>query len=653
MPDWQVPGYTGLKRIGSGGFGEVQLARHDASGALVAIKYLRQDLLADADAAEMFRSEGTVLASLDDPNIVRLYEYVESPSGAAIVMELIGGVSLREILTYQGKTTPEAALVVLRGSLLGLATAHRRGIVHRDYKPENVLVSGDGVSKLTDFGIAARSGGLAIPAGTLRYAAPEQMAGAVSTPASDIYAATATFYECLTGRPPFRGEADELLEKHRTEPVSLDQVPEPLRPLVAAGMAKDPEGRPTDATAFVNDLNTVAAAAYGRAWPEHGRSHLGEAALLLAALWPSGAPPTVQGTSVYRVPLRRRPRLWHAAPAKGVIAAGVVVAAAAAAGTALTLSGAFRTSASEHPLASVQSVSLQPSPGPTPSTETLPSPTQTASSGDTTSGAGTGSTELVGPPTTHSVAPPPTTHSVAPPPTTHSVAPPPTTTSPPPVPPTVPAVPSVTATANGSYQITVQWTDTSSGITGFYIDNGCPAGACGQADVEEYKTLGVVYSTTFAATPGDYECYHVAAISSAGESALSSWACLTTPGLTLAGSTQWLDTGVSLNAGDGVGIRASGTIYVNGAAGPESPAGDPNCTQAGGPSFASQFPDPEATCYSLIGRIGSGDPFEIGSAAQLAGVSGGELYIEINDNYYPDNSGSWSVRIKKGGSLPP
>ena len=654
MPDWQVPGYTGLKRIGSGGFGEVLLARDDASGTLVAIKYLHHDLLADADSAEMFRSEATVLAELDDPNIVRLYEYIESPSGAAIVMELIGGVSLREILTYQGKTTPEAALVVLQGSLLGLATAHRRGVVHRDYKPENVLVNGDGVSKLTDFGIAARSGGFAVPAGTLRYAAPEQMAGAVSTPASDIYAATATFYECLTGRPPFRGEADDLLRKHRTEPVSLDQVPEPLRPLVAAGMAKDPGDRPTDATAFVNDLKAVASASYGRAWQEHGRSHLGEAALLLAALWPSGAPPTVQGSSMYRVPLRRRPRLWHAVPAKAGIAVGIAVAAAAA-GTALAVSGGLRTTASEHPVAAVQSVSLQPSPGPTPSTETLPSPTQTVSSGETTSRAGTGSTEPVGPPTTNSVAPPPTTRSVAPPPTTQtttlSVPPPPTTntvTSPPPVEFPVPAAPSVTATADSGYLVTVQWSDSSPGITGFYVDNGCPAGACSEADVEEYKTLGVVYSTTFAQTPGAYTCFHAYAISGAGNSPYSGWACLTLPSLTLPGATQWLDTGVYLNAGDGVSIKASGTIYVNGAEGPESPVGDPNCTQAGGPSFASQFADPDATCYSLIGRIGNGAPFEAGSSVHLAGVSAGELYIEINDNYYPDNSGSWSVQIARG-----
>src|SRR6266568_15471 len=116
------------------------------------------------------RAEAAVLASLEDPNVVRLYQYVESPGGAAIVMELVEGVSLREILARQGKTTAEAALVVLQGSLLGLAAAHRRGVVHRDYKPENVLVDGAGASKLTDFGIAARAGDSPVAAGTLAYA---------------------------------------------------------------------------------------------------------------------------------------------------------------------------------------------------------------------------------------------------------------------------------------------------------------------------------------------------------------------------------------------------------------------------------------------------------------------------------------------------
>jgi serine/threonine protein kinase len=304
MAEWKVPGYTELRALGSGGFGEVMLARHHATGVLVAIKYLRPEFLADQEFARMFRSEAEVLASLDDPFIVRLYEYVESPAGAAIVMELVDGVSLREILARQGRTSAEAALVVLRGSLLGLAAAHRRGVVHRDYKPENVLIDGAGVSKLTDFGLAARTGELPIPAGTLRYVAPEQIAGAPASPASDVYSATATFYECLTGVPPFRGESEEeLLRQLTSEPVPLDPLPERLRPLVAAGMAKEPWLRPADAMAFVARLQTVAAGAYGQDWADRGRSHLGEAALLLAALWPAGGAPAVQGNAVQQIRL--------------------------------------------------------------------------------------------------------------------------------------------------------------------------------------------------------------------------------------------------------------------------------------------------------------------------------------------------------------
>src|SRR5579862_7749884 len=215
---WRVPGYTELRPLGRGGFGDVVLARHDASGILVAIKYLRGDLLTDPGFTESFRREAAVLSSLDDPNVVRLYEYVESDAGAAIVMELVDGVSLREILSHQGQTTAEAALVVLQGSLLGLAAAHRRGVVHRDYKPENVLVNGEGASKLTDFGIAARAGDRAMAAGTLSYAPPEQFGGGPASPSGDVYAATATFYECLTGRPPFTGESMErMLYQHLAE----------------------------------------------------------------------------------------------------------------------------------------------------------------------------------------------------------------------------------------------------------------------------------------------------------------------------------------------------------------------------------------------------------------------------------------------------
>ena len=360
MAEWKVPGYAELRALGSGGFGDVVLARHDESGTLVAVKYLRRDLLADPGFVAMFRDEAAVLASLDDPNVVRLYEYVESKSGAAIVMELVDGVSVREILSRQGATTAEAALVVLLGSLLGLAAAHRRGVVHRDYKPENVLVNGEGVSKLTDFGIAGRTGDRPIPAGTLAYAPPEQLGGAPASPAGDVYAATATFYECLTGQPPFTGQtAEELRYRHASEPVPLDRVPVPLQPLVTAGLAKDPGDRLADAAVFVRELRRVAADACGPDWEERGRSHLADAAPLLAVLWPSAAPPALQSTAVDRVNLprssqgiresRHRGHLWrirhqaHPKRMRVLMAVAAAAAVGAAAAIVIVTTGSFHS----------------------------------------------------------------------------------------------------------------------------------------------------------------------------------------------------------------------------------------------------------------------------------------------------------------------
>ena len=420
MPEWNVPGYIELRTLGSGGFGEVVLARHGPSGILVAIKYLRRGLSADQQFAEMFREEASALASVDDPNVVRLYEYVESPSGAAIVMELIEGVSLREILKSQGGTTPEAALLVLQGSLLGLAAAHRRGVVHRDYKPENVLVNGDGVSKLTDFGIAARAVDRPVPAGTLLYVAPEQLAGAPASPAADVYAATATFYECLTGLPPFTGESGELVLKHRLDPVPLDPVPEPLRPLVTAGLAKDPAHRPADAITFVTELGTVAAGAYGPGWADRGRSHLGEAALLLAALWPSGPPPAVQGAEVRQIRLFRRRGAVRVA-----IVSGVVIGLGA--GVALAATVGHGPGVRNRPLMTVHPVTLSP----TPSTSSAP-----ASSSPSSSGPGSGASPPPILPSTPPTSPstPPTSPST--PPTSPST--PPTSPSTPPTSPSTP-----------------------------------------------------------------------------------------------------------------------------------------------------------------------------------------------------------------------
>ncbi|WP_169947864.1 serine/threonine-protein kinase [Microbispora sp. H11081] len=325
---WNVPGYRVTRELGAGGGGRVVLAVHEQSGATVAIKYLSEDLRRDGGFVARFRQEARLLVELDDPHVVRLYEYLETGRGAAIVMELVEGPTLRALLREQGPTGPEAALAVLKGSLLGLAAAHATGVVHRDYKPENVLVAADGTSKLADFGIAVRAGGSPAPAGTPPYMAPEQWAGATASPASDVYAATAVFFECLTGHRPYRATEHVVLRHmHMTAPVPLDEIPGPLRRLVARGMAKDPALRPSGAAAFVAELEEAAAAAYGPAWEERGRRRLAALAAALAAAFPlDRVRPAETGSSLFTTVLR-------SVRSKGVLlTAGAVLLVVAAGG---------------------------------------------------------------------------------------------------------------------------------------------------------------------------------------------------------------------------------------------------------------------------------------------------------------------------------
>ncbi|MFD0329307.1 serine/threonine-protein kinase [Streptacidiphilus monticola] len=228
---WTVPGYTETRELGSGASGRVVLALHQATGTPVAIKYLSDELRSDPDFLQEFRAEARLLGDLESPYVVRMFEYVEGPAGAAIVMELVDGIALRALLRQAGATGPEAALVVLKGSLLGLAAAHELGVVHRDYKPENVLVAADGSSKLVDFGIAVKAGEDGGIAGTPPYMAPEQWTGGAASPAADVYAATATFFECLTGSRPFPGVTfAELVVQHTEAPIPDEQAPEAVRP---------------------------------------------------------------------------------------------------------------------------------------------------------------------------------------------------------------------------------------------------------------------------------------------------------------------------------------------------------------------------------------------------------------------------------------
>ncbi|WP_230984033.1 serine/threonine-protein kinase [Microbispora oryzae] len=315
MGAWSVPGYREVRELGSGGAGRVVLATYATTGAYVAIKYLRDDLREDTRFLAGFRQEARVMVELNDPNVVRLYEYVETRDGAAIVMELVDGVPLRRILAEHGTTSPEAALVVLKGSLVGLSAAHAAGIVHRDYKPENVLIQADGASKLSDFGIATPSGGLGTPAGTPPYMAPEQWDGSPASPATDVYAATCVFFECLTGHRPYRADHVVGLRRlHQSAPIPALDVPASVRTLVLRGLAKNPADRPSTARAFVADLESAATAAYGTDWEQRGRRHLAELATLLALTFPLAKPaePVEVSTSLARTVLTGR--LAHAAP---------------------------------------------------------------------------------------------------------------------------------------------------------------------------------------------------------------------------------------------------------------------------------------------------------------------------------------------------
>ncbi|MFG2793828.1 serine/threonine-protein kinase [Streptomyces sp. NPDC048419] len=390
MSTWVVPGYTESLELGSGASGRVVLAVHGESGVPVAVKYLSESLRMRPGFVHDFRAEARLLGGLQSTYVADLYEYVESPLGAAIVMELVDGVSLRALLTRQGPLEPEAALVVLKGSLLGLADAHGIGVVHRDYKPENVLVGTDGTSKLVDFGIAVDAGTSAGVAGTPSYMAPEQWTGAPASSAADVYAATATFFECLTGHKPYSGDnIAELALQHVDAPVPVDEVPAAVRELVRRGLAKEPGERPAQAEDFVRELEAVAGAAYGPEWEVRGRARLAALVALLALLLPSARAPRTT-TDTARTILSPQPRNGWARswlpgrPGMLVSAAAVLLGilltygihhasgaaaeqAAQALATTSAQSGAQSASSTARPTAPTTAGGLSPSPASSPS----------------------------------------------------------------------------------------------------------------------------------------------------------------------------------------------------------------------------------------------------------------------------------------------
>lgn len=312
---WTVTGFSEVRELGEGPSGRVVAAVDDVTGTPAVIKHLSADLLGDPDFGRRFAAEIRLLAQIEDPNLVQVIADVETQRGHAIVMEQVNGVSLREMLRGLGPLGPLAALVVLSHSLAGLAAAHKSRVLHRDYRPENVLVDSTGLCKLVDLGLAVPAGGAYGIVGHPSYAAPELWSGAAPSASSDVYAATAVFFECLTGRRPYRSHRSSesramaaLAKAHREEPIPIEAVPGPMHNLLRLGMAKDPADRPSaaDLLAYLDD---TAVSAYGPSWESQGRSRLVEIGDLIAG----SPPPPARKPSPRRSP-RSTASFQHAAP---------------------------------------------------------------------------------------------------------------------------------------------------------------------------------------------------------------------------------------------------------------------------------------------------------------------------------------------------
>jgi Protein kinase domain len=242
-------------RIAAGGMGEVWRATDLVLGRLVAVKLLRAEYVQHPEILARFRAEARHAGSLSNPHIARVFDYGEA--GAThppfLVMELVDGPPVTRLLA-RGPMEPARVMDLVAQAADGLAAAHAAGLVHRDIKPGNLLLAPPGQVKITDFGIAYAAGSAPITrtgmlVGTPAYVAPERVAGAGATPASDLYSLGIVAYECLAGALPFSGTAMEVALSHqmRSLPPLPATVPAEAAALVAELTAKDPAARPASA----------------------------------------------------------------------------------------------------------------------------------------------------------------------------------------------------------------------------------------------------------------------------------------------------------------------------------------------------------------------------------------------------------------------
>ena len=260
--------YRLTARIAGGGMGEVWRADDEVLGREVAVKILRREYADDSTFLERFRAEARHTAGLAHSGIAAVYDFGEGDTGAGdtgsgdtaqaspyLVMEHVPGEPLSALIARDGALSPQRTMDVVGQAALALQAAHDAGVVHRDVKPGNILITPAGQVKITDFGIARATNSVPLTQtgaimGTAHYISPEQASGSSVTPASDLYSLGIVAYECLTGKRPFAGNTpvSVALAQVRDQPPELPEtVPAPVRALVMRLLAKDPANRPPDA----------------------------------------------------------------------------------------------------------------------------------------------------------------------------------------------------------------------------------------------------------------------------------------------------------------------------------------------------------------------------------------------------------------------
>ena len=327
--------YELISRIAIGGMGEVWKATDTVIGRTVAIKILKEEYFGDPGFRERFRAEARHAALVNHEGIANVFDYGEEEGNAYLVMEMVPGEALSTILEREKVLAPERVLSIVQQTALALYQAHQAGLVHRDVKPGNLLITPEGTVKITDFGIARVTDQVPLTAtgqvmGTVQYLAPEQASGKPASPSTDIYSLGIVAYEALSGRRPFRGESQvSIAMAHIKEapPELPGTIPEPVRKLVMSCIAKKPEGRPASADALAK-----AAKALSLGHVDEGLAYLPQPGAASAAGASGGSRSSQTGTGTQPIPVVDEgipKKVWAIAIAGGVGVIALVIGAIA------------------------------------------------------------------------------------------------------------------------------------------------------------------------------------------------------------------------------------------------------------------------------------------------------------------------------------